>query len=93
MASFSVRTLDFRRGGREYKVHIRVEEKQLEDILDRLCERFETSQADQDYSGIFTLTARRVRWEDIVHPNHVPIAGVEHGVSTRNYCGGSAKDA
>lgn len=61
MANFSIRTLNAKRNGKDYKIHIRTEQKELEDYLDWLVERYETSNIDQTDSGPFTMTVRRAR--------------------------------
>lgn len=61
MASFPIRTLDFKRNGRSYKLHIRAESKLLDDEMERLAERMETSGTDQEFFGPFTLIVRRVK--------------------------------
>lgn len=61
MANFSIRTLNFRYNGREYKLHLRTEQKHMEDVFERLCEKLETSGIDREYIGPFEITARRAR--------------------------------
>lgn len=61
MASFSIRTFNVTRNGRRYKVHIRTEQKEIEDWFDYLAERYETSNLDQESFGPFTMTVRRAQ--------------------------------
>ena len=61
MADFSLRTLNVKRGGRSYRVHIRAYSKELWDLFDRMAEKLETSNIDRDDFGPFELTIRRDR--------------------------------
>lgn len=59
MANFSIRTLSYKRNGRTYKLHLKAEQKELEDFMDLLCEKLETSGVTSQTFGPFVMMARR----------------------------------
>lgn len=60
--SFAIRTFDVREAGRRYKVTVRVpQEKELDDLLSYMAERYRTSGVAIESFGPFDLVIREAR--------------------------------